>query len=134
MITLLNVLNYVKREEMEQLFALLFKALEPGGRVLVDVPNGAGVSGFTDYIQDPYMKSVYTDILLGQLAERAGLKVEHLGSLRFPAKGLKRAIWLLGQGIWHRILRMIYLLERGNSERNPRHFGVRLIMVARRPE
>lgn len=129
----LNVLNYLEREKLNEWFGLFRDKLAPGGVLIIDVPNAAGFTGMTDYIQDPFMKSLYTDVLLRSLAENAGLEIMHLGALQLPAKGWKRSIWKLARNAWFALMKFIYLLERGRSDRNPGVLDSHIFLVARRP-
>ncbi|MGE3260740.1 MAG: class I SAM-dependent methyltransferase [Bacteriovoracia bacterium] len=129
----LTVAVYFERERMLDWFSALRKTLKPGGTLLLTVPNAAGFCGLTDYVQDPFMKSFFTDVALRDLCRLSGFEIEHLGSVELPRKGIKRGIWQLARKAWFFCVRVIYLLERGASERNPRVFDTALLLVAKRP-
>ena len=133
LVSVMSVAQYFERSDLVGWFTALRDALKPGGTLVLSVTNSAGVFGLTDQLQDPYMKAAYTDILLADLCHFAGLEVEELGGLKIPSKGLKRFAWLAARSLWTRLVKLIYLLERGNSERNPRNFDGVLLLVAKRP-
>lgn len=129
-----SVAMYFERDQLVAWFSDLRDCLKPGGTLLLTVPNGAGLCGLTELIQDPFMKCVYTDVLLADLCRFAGLEIAYLGGQRLPAKGWKRVLWGSARKAWTNLLRLIYLLERGLSERNPKSFDGTLLLVARRPK
>lgn len=132
-LSVLNVLSYLERERLQGWFSLFRDKLAPGGVLVIDVPNAAGFTGMTDFIQDPFMKSLYTDVLLRSLAEGAGLEIVKLGALRLPNKGWKRFLWQTARKAWFGFMKLIYLLERGRSDRNPCVLDAHIFLVARRP-
>jgi SAM-dependent methyltransferase len=133
LISALSVVGYFEREQMLNSFRRLYLSLKPGGRLLLEVNNSSGLTGSIDYIQDPYFKSQFTDITLSSVLTITGFEIEFMEGLQFPRRGWRRFFWLNSQSIWHRILRLIYILERGAIERNPRIFNARILAVARRP-
>ena len=129
-----GVAMYFERDQLVSWFSALRDSLRPGGTILLTAPNAAGWCGLTEFIQDPFMKSVYTDVLLADLCRFAGLEIAYLGGQRLAAKGPKRWLWASARKAWTLALRLIYLLERGRSERTPKSFEATLLLVARRPK
>lgn len=131
-ISCLSVAEYFERPELPGWFSALRESLRPGGRLVLTVPNSAGLTGLTDYIQDPFIRAHFTDVALEDLCRLSGLEIEYLGGFATPRKGPKRALWQAARQVWFTALRLIYLLERGASPRNPRSFESMLLLVARR--
>lgn len=122
---------YFPRNDLQKWFDAVAGALRPNGRLIVEVVNAASFSGMWPYHNDPGIQFVFGEEMLKTLVERAGLQIEYLGNSRVPSKGIKRALWQLGQAVLARALRCIYVLERGNDPRNPTFFGKNLLLVAR---
>jgi SAM-dependent methyltransferase len=129
-----HVLYYFPRSALQEAVVALAGALAPGGTLVVEVFNGAGFAGSWPWVNDPYIQAVFSDYLLGSLLCRAGLRVESLRDEQLASGGgLRRRAWLAGRRVWAGTLRVVYTLERGLDERNPRFFGKNLIAIARRP-
>lgn len=126
-----RVANYFEREEILAYFSALRTALKEGGRLLLEVNNSAPLTGSIEFIQDPFYKSQYSDVSLRDILTASGFEIEYMGGLDLPSKGIRRILWLAAQRIWHRVLKIIYILEQGAIERNPRIFHSHIVVVAR---
>ncbi|MBI3825235.1 MAG: class I SAM-dependent methyltransferase [Candidatus Rokubacteria bacterium] len=127
-----EVAYYVPRPELAGWFTALAGALRPGGRLVIEVFNGAPLSGLWPWMNDPYITTVFSEHSLRALAEGAGLTIIVLRSERYPRKGLRQLAWLAGRKLLGRLWSLVYLLERGRDPRNPTLFGKSLVLVAER--
>jgi SAM-dependent methyltransferase len=127
-----QVLYYIPRESLPERFTQLITTLKPGGIFLCEVVNGAGLSGLWPYMNDPYIRNVFSETSLKFLCANNNLEILSLKCERTSAKGLKGKLWLLGRFLWGKTLRIIYTLERGLDPNNPTLFGKNLILVAKR--
>src|SRR5436190_1887200 len=105
-------------------------ALAPGGRLLVETFNGAGISGAWPWMNDQYIQTIFTEHSLRYAVEGAGLEVEHLGGVRPPAKGLRRALRMAAMRAWQSCLKLAYVLERGIDSQNPTILDKSILLVA----
>lgn len=128
-----EVVYYFPRSEVSRWFGALADTLRPGGRLVIEVFNGATTSGLWPYVNDPYIQNVFSEHSLRYLLENAGLRILGLTGERYPRHGLAQAIWLTGRRVLATARRVVFLLERGRDDQNPTIFGKSIIAVAERP-
>ena len=115
MITMNDVLEHVPKQETVSLLEAILSALEPGGNLVINVPQ---VSGLTSLF--------------------CRYNLAGFSSVRFiPQKWLfkwtpRHLAYRLARVIWYGILKLIYTIE-SPGERHPRTFQFRLVATASRP-
>jgi predicted TPR repeat methyltransferase len=95
-----DVLEHFTRPELFALMGELRRVLEPGGRLIVHVPNGAALSGGAVLYGDLSHELAFTERSLKQLASASSFKVIKVmedAPVAHGAKSLVRsAIWFAG--------------------------------------
>lgn len=133
LIILKDVIYYVPREQVVDQLRTVREALRPGGRVIVEVFNGASFTGPFVAHKDDAILWTPTEHTLRRFLERAGFSPVTLHAQRPPARTLGRRAFNLAGRAWRLVLRAIYLLERGLSEENPRILTTKIIGVGEVP-
>jgi len=114
------------------LIAALRDALSPDGRLIVEVFNGALLSGRYTETKDPGILTAYSEKGLVRLLEQNGLLVEHLSGATLRHRGIRGLLHAMAQALWFRLYRLILILERGRDDELPRIGSKTIIAVARR--
>lgn len=124
----LDVLEHFSKEEAFMLLEHVARALNPGGQLILHVPNAAspffGAVFFADYTHE----LAFTAKSISQVLEATGFSRVRTYPSGPISHGLKSSIrWLLWQGI-NFLLRAYFLIETGQLERQI--FTQNLIAVA----
>ena len=129
LIILKDVIYYVPREQVVHHLRVVRQALRPGGRVIVEVFNGATFTGPFIAQKDDAILWTPTEHTVRGFLERAGFCRVTVHAHRPPARTVRRrAFNLIARG-WRVVLRAIYVLERGLAEENPRILTTKIIGV-----
>lgn len=100
-ITLLDVLEHVPREETVALLAALRRALAPGGKLIVQVPNAQNPDGLLYRYGDFTHTAGFTEYSLAEVFRAAGYSRWTFAGFEFlPWKGKRATV--------HRALRSLY--------------------------
>lgn len=129
LVVLKDVIYYLPREEVVDALQTIRGAIKPGGRVLVEVFNGAALTGPFVAYKDDGILWIPTEHTVRSFLERAGFTNVVLRSHIAPASTLRRRMFNLLAGLWRIVLRSIYIAERGLSEGNPRILTTKIIAV-----
>ena len=132
LIVIKDVLFYVPRSDVQTLLRDVWKAIAPGGGVLLETINGAAWTGPYVAYKDPDVQWIPTETLLRYYLESAGFSDIELRGRATTITGLRSRVFALGQALWRTGLRLIYLLERGIDSQNPRILTTQIIAIARK--
>jgi SAM-dependent methyltransferase len=109
-VALFDVLEHFTREEGAELLDEIYAALRPGGRLLLQLPNGDSPFAHGVFASDVTHETLYTLSSLGHLLAIAGLELmgvdEHSAEpsdFRSTARWLGWKILRCGMGLCHRI-------------------------------
>jgi SAM-dependent methyltransferase len=133
LVVLKDVMYYLPRERVVDALQAVRQALKPGGRVIVEVFNGAAFTGPFVAYKDDRILWIPTEHLLTSFLARAGFSAVRVQAHVPPARTLKRRLFNLLARAWRVVLRTVYFLERGLAEENPRILTTRLVAVAEVP-
>lgn len=133
MIVMNDVLEHVPKEETVRFLKAVHDAINPGGVVVVNVPQ---VSGFTSLFcryNDFTHQTLFTEMSLKQVLFSAGFFNVKFIPQKWPLKWTPRhLIYRFARLLWYRILKLIYTIE-SPGEKHPSSFQVRLVASASRP-
>lgn len=125
-----QVLYYLPKEKMAQTVKDLKSALKPGGTLILEVYNAAGLTGLWPRINDLYIQAAFSEHSLSRLVDESGLKILSLETEKIPTHSIKMAFWKLARSLWWNVVKLIFILERGFDPLNPKKLGKNLILVA----
>jgi 2-polyprenyl-3-methyl-5-hydroxy-6-metoxy-1,4-benzoquinol methylase len=128
-----DVLEHVPKHETVSLLKEVLNALQPGGSLVVNVPQ---ISGFTSIFcryNDFTHETIFTEMSLKQVLLSAGFSKIRFIPQKWPIKWTPRHLaYRLARLLWYGILKLIYTIE-SPGERHPQTFQVRLVASASRP-
>jgi SAM-dependent methyltransferase len=123
-----QVIYYVDRGQAPALLRSLAAALEPDGRLVIEIFNGALLSSRFTQAKDPGILTAYSELGLERLLAITGLKVECMHGAIIRGSLLYR----IARSAWHRLYRLLLILDRGRDEELPRVWSKSIIAVARK--
>ena len=129
LVVLKDVIYYVPRERVVEALGFVRRALKPGGRVVMEVFNGATITGPFVAYKDDAILWIPTEHTVRSFLTRAGFASVTVHAHRPPARTLRRRLFNLAGRCWRIRLRLIYLIERGLAEENPRILTTKIVGV-----
>ena len=133
LISMNDVLEHVLKHETVSLLRGVLNALQPGGSLVVNVPQ---ISGFTSIFcryNDFTHETIFTEMSLKQVLLSAGFSNIGFIPQKWPIKWTPRHLaYRLARLLWYGILKLIYTIE-SPGEKHPQTFQVRLVASASRP-
>jgi SAM-dependent methyltransferase len=133
LVILKDVIYYVPREKVVDALNRVRASMKPGGRVIIEVFNGAAFTGpFIAYKDDAILWTPVEQTVQSFL-ERAGFRNVALHQHVPPARTLKRRLFNLLGRIWRLVLHAIYTVERGRAHENPRILTTKIVAVGEVP-
>jgi SAM-dependent methyltransferase len=127
-----QVIYYFDRRQAPAVVAAMRDALATDGRLIVEIFNGALISGQFTELKDPGILTAYTELGLRRLLEQNGFVVESISGAKIRNRGLQGALYATARALWFRIYRWILILERGFDDELPQISSKIIIAVARR--
>ena len=127
-----QMIYYFDRREASALIAALRDALSPDGRLIVEVFNGALLSGRYTETKDPGILTAYSEKGLSRLLEQNDLVVEQMFGATLRRQGIRGLLYAMTQAFWFKLYRLILILERGRDDELPSIGSKIIIAVARR--
>lgn len=125
-----DVIYYFPIHEALLYLTAIKRTLKPGGRMVVEVFNGAAFTGPYIMHKDYKIQWIPTEHSIRCLLEDSGFQVTALFGAQHSGKGIKNWLFKFFAASWVRILKLIYLLERGRDAQNPTIFSKSIIVVA----
>ena len=126
-----DVIFYFPREKLIPWTRLLRSALKSGGKMMVEITNGASFAGPLVRYKDYRIQHILTEHSLAEILIDSGFSIQVIYGCKLPLITFKRRLFALVMLAWRNILRLIYIAERGLDETNPKILSPRLIAVAR---
>ena len=112
----LDFVEHFHKDELVDLSSAMFQALKPGGRLILQTPNGQGLLAGQVVFGDMTHLTIFTPNSLRQLLQRTGFRefaFQETGPVPAGAVGLLRT------GLWHAIKSVaaaIHRIETGKSQ------------------
>lgn len=129
-INMKEVVYYFPDDKMLDYLGHVKAALKKDGRLIVEVFNGALLTGAHILYKDYKIKRVFTDYGIKRLLEDAGFRVTHLFGTTIRGSSLKRVMWKFFRYLWVKILQSIYMIEFGSSDDRPVIWSKLIVAVA----
>jgi SAM-dependent methyltransferase len=133
LVILKDVIYYVPRDKVVDALAAVRAAIKPGGRVIMEVFNGAAFTGPFIACKDEAILWTPVEQTVTSVLERAGFRNVTVLPHVPPARTLKRRLFNLCGRVWRGVLRAIYIVERGMAEENPRILTTKIVAVGEVP-
>lgn len=127
-----QMVYYFDRKEAPAFIRGLRDALAPDGRLIVEIFNGALLSGRFTELKDPGILTAYTEKGLHRLLEQNGLVIEKLFGAAVRHRGFRGVVYALVKALWFRLFRLLLIIERGRDDELPTISSKTIIVVARR--
>ena len=127
-----QVMYYFSDEELPRYLASIRSALTEDGTLIVEVFNGAPLTGHYIKDKDYKVKRVFTENSVRAALEDSGFMVVRLCGNRYAGRGIKMLAWVIAHEIWIAFLKCVYILERGLDPYNPKIFSKYVIAFAKK--
>jgi 2-polyprenyl-3-methyl-5-hydroxy-6-metoxy-1,4-benzoquinol methylase len=133
MIAMNDVLEHVPKQETVEFLKSVYDAIDPGGIVVVNVPQVSGLTSLFCRYNDFTHQTLFTEMSLKQVLFSAGFSNVKFIPQKWPLKWTPRHLaYRFARLLWYRILKLIYTIE-SSGEKHPSSFQVRLVASAIRP-
>lgn len=132
LITLNDVLEHIPKNEIVPFLKTLKMGLSNTGKLVVNVPQVAGLSTSYNRYNDFTHNLVFTEMSLGQVLRMAGFSEIQFVREKWPLKfSLRHISYRFVRWIWYKILTLVYMIEMPGETR-PSSWQVRLVAVAKK--
>ena len=133
MIAMNDVLEHVPKQETVRFLKAVHDAINPGGVVVVNVPQVSGLTSLFCRYNDFTHQTLFTEMSLKQVLFSSGFSNVKFISQKWPFKWtLRHLAYRFARLLWYRILKLIYTIE-SPGEKHPSSFQTRLVASASRP-
>jgi 2-polyprenyl-3-methyl-5-hydroxy-6-metoxy-1,4-benzoquinol methylase len=132
-ITMNDVLEHVSKQKTLSFLKAVFKAITPGGNVVINVPQVSGFTSLYCRYSDFTHEILFTESSLKQLLCAAGFSDIKFIQQKLPLKWTFRHLsYRFARLLWYLFLKLIYTIE-SPGEKHPSNFQIRLVASAVRP-
>jgi SAM-dependent methyltransferase len=125
-----QMIYYFDRKEAPEIICAINAALADDGILIVEIFNGALLSGRFTELKDPGILTAYTELGLKRLLERNGFVVERLVGADNAQNRLRSRFYDAARRTWFDIYRRLLILERGRDDELPTIGAKSIIAVA----
>lgn len=133
LVILKDVLYYLPQDAVSSHLEVVRGALRPGGRVLIEVFNGAAFTGPFVAYKDEDIRWIPTEHTIRRALERAGFTGVMCLAQTPPSTSFSRVLFNIAGAVWRLVLNAIYVVERGLDPANPTILTTKIIAVADAP-
>ena len=127
---LLDILEHLTRDELFSLLDSVNRRLNPGGRVIITVPNGAGLFGMRIRYGDLTHENCYTPNSMSQALSTTGFTEVRAHEIRPVPHGLKSAVRSV---LWKVLTLPHRLLLAAETGQTDHVLTQNMLVTARRP-
>lgn len=130
-----EAMYYINKNEQDRLWLAFYKALAPGGKIVVITFNGALESSKWIFQKDLDIKLIPNEILLRNLAVSAGFEGIDIFAITPTVRTLMGKIVFSIFAIYRKLsYKMKFLSERGIDSENPTLFTKQILLRATKPD
>jgi hypothetical protein len=130
-VILKDVLYYFSDEEAVVFLRALRECLVADGVLLVEVFNGATLTGPYVMYKDRGIRRIFTEQSLKDLLTSSGFTMQLVEGMAPPIGGPRSLVHFVFSRVWKLFLSSAYWFERGWDEQNPRILEKKIFAVAR---
>jgi cyclopropane fatty-acyl-phospholipid synthase-like methyltransferase len=114
-IVLSQVLEHVRKDALCRLVRTLYGCLNPGGRILITVPNGGNPLSVVERYSDLTHENVFSELALRQLVDMAGIQDAEVvvQGYRIPPASFVNILRIALQKALHLLLRAVMVINGG---------------------
>lgn len=114
-IFMMQIMEHVKKDALIPLLQTLYKHLNPGGALIITVPNGGNPLGLIERYSDITHECVFSELSLRQLVEMAGLENHRteIQGFRIPPVDLLNIVRIGAQKVLHFGLKLLMIANAG---------------------
>lgn len=127
-----EVIYYFPEDKLAIYLKAIKDALKDDGTLIVEVFNGAMLTGAFFKYKDYRIKYVLTEHSLRRMLEDSGFRVTKVFGAEFLSSSVKRVIWKALRYLWTLVLRAIYALEIGIGPERPTIWSKLVVAVAKK--
>lgn len=124
-----DVIYYFKDDEVVNIMRLLKQALKPGGKLLLEIVNGAMLTGPYVKYKDYHIKLILTEHSIKAMINDSGLQLNHISGDKVPVTGVRSLLYILINTLWRGFMRLVYFAERGVDDQNPGILARKIIIL-----
>lgn len=106
-----DVIEHITKPDIIPMMSALFKALKPGGVMIIKTNNVSAITGARMRYWDYTHSTSFTEYSLKQVLFYAGVKDVDLFAFKFPLDTFSRIIRLLLQFILHTVWKLCFWIE-----------------------
>lgn len=111
-----DVLEHLTKPEVFELFKLFFDSLKPGGKVIVQVPNGYSPNYGKIFYSDFTHETLFSEAALNQVAQSTGFKSLLIKEITPVPDGIKSGLRFILWKLLKQWYKFIQLIETGDSK------------------
>ncbi len=133
LIVVRHVIAHLEYRETIPLLSAIYRALAPGGRLLLETFNGALPTATYTLANDFTHRQMFTEASLRQVLRLGDFEIVEVRPGRNVRSGARAALYGAARALYERWLRVTFLLERGAGN-NPTTFAKFLVAIGDRPK
>jgi len=131
-INLREVLYYFPDDLIPKYMSAIRKALKKDGLFVVEVFNGALLTGAFFKYKDYKIRHIFTEHSLKTILEDNGFMVDKVFGVTLKRTNAKRVLWICLNSLWVLVLKFIYFAELGAGGERPTVWSKIIAAVARK--
>ncbi len=125
-----DVIYYFDSKEIEIIMQLMYGALKPNGKILIEIFNGSTITGPYVKYKDIYIQLILTEHSLKSLLKNAGFTLNFIGGNKALITGIGSIVFQICHFFEKLQLKLLYFSERGIDEQNPTILTRKVIALA----
>jgi SAM-dependent methyltransferase len=125
------VIAHFKRTDTIRYLKAIRNSLSSNGVLIVDTSNASMLSSFYMLSNGCEHDQYFTEYSLREIVEKSGFTNIRIFGKKMHSRSIKFLLWKFARSIWISTLKIIFILERGNSN-NPTIWTKSIIAICRK--